>query len=507
MKKNFLVFLLSVLIFSACSNDDDVAEIVEEPTPEEPTPEEPEEETFNIEDYPIQDYMWSAMNVYYLYKGDIPELSQTFFADDNEYAEYLSQNPVPENFYYGELVSDQDRFSYMTSDYVALENSFSGVSKSDGLRFVYAGYQLQSGGPVYAAAVIRYVVPNSPADEAGLTRSQVVTQINGERLGVSGNSLNSRAQELLNLDSYTLTLGSYNDQGTLVESSNEVSIDKIELTENPIGLAKTLDIDGQKIGYLLYNSFIGNFDDELNAAFADFKADGITDLVLDLRYNGGGSVASAIDLASMITGQFEGEVITKQQWNAEAQAYFESESPESLIDRFDGQIRTEEPINSLNLTRLYVIGTGSTASASELTIIGLRPYIDVTTIGTTTVGKFEASVTLYDSPNFLRENVNPDHNYAIQPLIYTYSNADGVVGPPTGIVPDFELAEDLRNFGTLGDPEEPLLNLALQQITGKSFQTKRNSLSPMDFEIFGETDMNQPTFQKMYVTELPQIQK
>ena len=76
-----------------------------------------------------------------------------------------------------------------------------------------------------------------------------------------------------------------------------------------------------------------------------------------------------------------------------------------------------------------------------------------------------------------------------------------------GIVPDFELAEDLRNFGTLGDPEEPLLNLALQQITGKSFQTKRNSLSPMDFEIFGETDMNQPTFQKMYVTELPQIQK
>ena len=95
MKKNFLVFLLSVLIFSACSNDDDVAEIVEEPTPEEPAPEEPEapeEVTYNREDYPIQDFIWSAMNVYYLYKADTPELDESYFSDVNEYAEYLSEN-------------------------------------------------------------------------------------------------------------------------------------------------------------------------------------------------------------------------------------------------------------------------------------------------------------------------------------------------------------------------------------------------------------------------------
>ena len=148
----------------------------------------------------------------------------------------------------------------------------------------------------------------------------------------------------------------------------------------------------------------------MNAAFAQFQADGVTDLVLDLRYNGGGSVETAIDLTSMITGQFNGEIITKQQWNPEIQAAFEAEEPDALIDRFDNTISDGSLINSLNLSRLFVIGTGSTASASELTIIGLQPYIDVQTVGTTTVGKFQASITLYDSDSFRRndETLNND---------------------------------------------------------------------------------------------------
>ncbi|MAO43107.1 MAG: S41 family peptidase [Leeuwenhoekiella sp.] len=499
MKKNFLVFLLSVLIFSACSNDDDVAEIVEEPTPEEPAPEEPEapeEVTYNREDYPIQDFIWSAMNVYYLYKADTPELDESYFSDVNEYAEYLSENPVPEDFYYDELVSDQDRFSYLTNDYVALENSFSGVSKSNGLK--YSLVRFSNSNDIFG--YVRYVAPNSNASTTIIERGDLFLTVDGTQMNINN------YQSLLAQDDYTLGLATVANN-TVSSTGESVELTKEEgFSENPILIAKTLEIDGQKIGYLMYNSYVGAYDDELNAAFADFKADGITDLVLDLRYNGGGSVASAIDLTSMITGQFEGEVITKQQWNAEAQAYFESQSPESLIDRFDGQIRTGEAINSLNLTRLYVIGTSSTASASELTIIGLRPYIDVKTIGTTTVGKFQASATLYDGDNFGKENINPDHNYAIQPLIYTYANANGVVGPPTGIVPDFELAEDLTNLGELGDENEPLLSLALDQILGRSHSSSKRNAGPA-YELVGETDMNQPTFQKMYVTELPQIQK
>ena len=223
---------------------------------------------------------------------------------------------------------------------------------------------------------------------------------------------------------------------------------------------------------------------------------------MGLRYNGGGSVESAVDLTAMITGQFNGEIITKQQWNPELQAAFESNDPEDLLDRFNSTIRTGESINSLNLSRLFIIGTGSTASASELTIIGLKPYIDVKTIGTTTVGKFQASTTLYDSENFGRQNVNPNHFYAIQPLIYTYANASGTVGPATGIVPDFEIAETPSKLGILGDPNEPLLKVAIDQILGRSSATKSFKLEdPM--EVVGESKMFTPNFQRMYVLDLP----
>jgi len=204
----------------------------------------------------------------------------------------------------------------------------------------------------------------------------------------------------------------------------------------------------------------------------------------------------------MITGQFNGEIITKQQWNPEIQAAFESNDPEDLLDRFNSTIRTGESINSLNLSRLFVIGTGSTASASELTIIGLKPYIDVKTIGTKTVGKFQASTTLYDSENFGRQNVNPNHFYAIQPLIYTYANANGNVGPATGIVPDFEIAETPSNLGILGDPNEPLLKVAIDQILGRSSATKSSKLEN-SMEVVGESKMFTPNFQRMYVLDLP----
>eukprot|EP01013_Petalomonas_cantuscygni_P025085 TRINITY_DN46914_c0_g1_i1.p1 TRINITY_DN46914_c0_g1~~TRINITY_DN46914_c0_g1_i1.p1 ORF type:complete len:496 (-),score=-35.13 TRINITY_DN46914_c0_g1_i1:68-1555(-) len=495
MKKHFLILLLSILALSSCSNDDDVTEELVE----EPTTEEPEEVTLDREDYPIQDFIYQAMNVYYLYKADIPKLADGYFTDTNEYVTYLSENPDPENFYYDELISDQDRFSFITDNYIELENSFSGVSKSNGLKFSLVRFS--NSNDIFG--YVRYVAPNSNASSTIIERGDLFMEVDGTQMTINN------YQTLLNQDTYTLNLASVSDN-TVSNTGESVTLTKEEgFTENPVYIAETLDIDGQKIGYLMYNSYVSNFDGELNAAFADFKADGVTDLVLDLRYNGGGSVASAIDLASMITGQFEGDVITKQQWNAEAQAYFELESPDNLIDRFNSTIYSEtdheEAINSLNLSRLYVIGTGSTASASELTIIGLRPYIDVTTIGTTTVGKFQASATLYDGDNFFKENVNPDHTYAIQPLIYTYSNANGLVGPPTGIEPDFELEEDLTNLGQLGDPDEPLLRLALDQILGKSRSTKRRS-GPA-YQLVGETDMFSPTYQRMYDNRLPEIKK
>src|SRR5690606_21140038 len=145
-------------------------------------------------------------------------------------------------------------------------------------------------------------------------------------------------------------------------------------------------------------------------------------------------VNTAIWLASMITGQFTGELFVREQWNDAIQAELEANNPDALLNLFtdemvkrntNNEITFQQSINHVNLNRLYVITTGSTASASELIINGLDPYINVVKIGTTTIGKYQASTTLYDSPNFGRNNANPRHTYAVQPLIYKSINSVG----------------------------------------------------------------------------------
>ena len=453
----------------------------------------------------IKNFIYSGMQLYYLYKPQIPELANAFFETQTEFNTFLNGFESPESLFYDGLVADVDRFSFITDDYLDLENSFAGISKTSGIDY---GVALDPGDPNFAFAFVRYVLPNTSASESGVLRGMLFNTINGERLTTTANangsySLSARSRELLASDSFTIQTGIFDANDDFQPSGTSYALIQEEYTENPVFIAKTLDIEGKKIGYLMYNAYRRNFDQELNAAFAQFQTDGIEDLVLDLRYNGGGSVETAIDLTSMITGQFDGQIVTQQQWNPEIQAAFEAEDPESLIDRFDSSISNGNAINSLNLNRLYVIGTGSTASASELTIIGLDPYIDVQTIGTTTVGKFQASLTLYDSDSCGKndESLNLSHKYAIQPLVYTYSNAADVIGPPAGISPDFELAENIANLGTLGDPDEPLLRLALDQILGRSTAARKSAVTP--FEIIGERQNQSPFYQRMYIEEFP----
>lgn len=455
----------------------------------------------------IKNFIYDGMQLYYLYKPEVPELANDFFESRDARNDFLNSFDTPENFFYSGVVAPVDRFSFITDDYRELERSFAGISKTSGIEY---GLSLDRNDPNFAFAWVRYVLPDTPASAAGVERGMLFNSINGERLTTTANadgtySLSARSRELLNLDVFSIDLAEFDTNDDLQPTGVSIDLTQVEYTENPVFIAKTLTVDNRKIGYLMYNAYRRNFDVQLNSAFAQFKADGIEDLVLDLRYNGGGSVETAIDLTSMITGQFNGQVITKQRWNPEIQAFLESDDPESLIDRFDNTISNGNAINSLNLSRLFVIGTGSTASASELTIIGLEPYIDVQTVGTTTVGKFQASITLYDSDNFSRndDSLNPSHFYAIQPLVYTYENSAGTVGPPSGIIPDFDLRENLTNLGVLGDENEPLLSLALDQILGRSPSGK--SRSGMKFEHFTAVENQSPDFQRMYIDHLPEV--
>ncbi len=231
-------------------------------------------------------------------------------------------------------------------------------------------------------------------------------------------------------------------------------------------------------------------------------ADGVTDLILDLRYNGGGSVRTATDLASMITGQFSGQLFMKEFWNAEYQAYFESKEPARLLNNFNNSIKSGEAINSLKLDRVYVITTGRSASASELVINGLNPYINVVQVGETTTGKFQASVTLYDSSNFGRQNANPSHTYAIQPLVLKSVNSAGVSDYINGLVPDIEIFEDYRNLGTLGEVSDPLLNVAVNAVIGNRISINNDF---QKYEFVGESTMKDLNYQRMYIDKVPTL--
>ena len=232
----------------------------------------------------------------------------------------------------------------------------------------------------------------------------------------------------------------------------------------------------------MYNAFIANYNKELNEAFAEFKAAGATDLVLDLRYNGGGSIDTAVYLASMIAGQHQGQLFVKEKWNTKMQAVANLQG--ATVQYLTDKMKDGTPIHSLQLSKLYVLTTERTASASELVINGLKPYMPITQIGQTTVGKNQGSITIYDYIDKAGKVKNPKHKWAMQPIVLSIENAKGFSDYTKGLVPDIPMEEDLANIGTLGDPTEPFLAEAIAQITGSRSSARANrATTPIYYEV------------------------
>lgn len=478
---------LLFFIFTSCTKDEDIIDN----TGTENAAQNPTNSTDNDE-LEVESFVYNGLNEIYLYKANVPELANDYFSSTNKKDEFLAKAASPEALF-DDLTASFDRFSFITDDYNSLEESFEGMSGATGIKFGLG--QISGTGNVFG--IIRYVLPNTSAAEAGLARGNIFTEIDGQKL-TSSNFLG-----LIDKEIFTINVG-YVEDNQIVLTSEEATLTDDSYTENPVYISKTFDISGRKIGYLMYNSFIANFDEELNNAFGNFKAEGVTDLILDLRYNGGGSVESAKDLASMITGQFNEKVFMKEQWNNKYQNFYETQNPEALINRFDNTLRSGAALNSLNLSEVYILTSASSASASELVINGLEPYINVVQVGDRTVGKFQASVTLYDSEDFSKEGASNNHTYAIQPLVFKSINSAGKSDYVDGLEPDIVYAENLNNFGILGDESEPLLEKALNAILGRS-QNNKSPVARLEFKQLGESGMNDLEYQKMYINELPKL--
>ena len=157
-------------------------------------------------------------------------------------------------------------------------------------------------------------------------------------------------------------------------------------------------------------------------------------------------------------------------------------------------------LSSLNLTKIYILTTKSTASASELIINGLKPYINVVQIGDATVGKNVGSITLYDSPSFGKENRSTKHRYAMQPLVLKIVNKLGFGDYTNGLLPDITLKENLGNLGILGNSDEPLLNQAINTIIGSGRPAQRNI---RNFEMMQDRRIEKQLKSEMYLDEIP----
>lgn len=451
-KKKTLVFTLLLTIafnlFQSCEDDNGGSSV--------------DKETLEINEF-IHDYMELA----YFWNKEMPDYDYKLEED-------------PEAYFYKLLKEPDDRWSFITDDIDALNAYFEGVQKTYG--YSVQPYYLKQGSN-QVVFFVEYVYRDSPAEEAGLKRGDMFYKINNIVI------TDENYQDLISLESMTLTLGIADASGNVTELSPQVSLAAVVMNTHPIVASTTLDVNGQKIGYLAYTAFRSNYDTALVNTFQRFKEENISDLVLDLRYNGGGEVSTAARLAGMIApASSKGSVFIREHWNEEMTDYFLSEynNDEEIFI-----LRLPEETYNLNLSQLFVLTTASTASASEMIIYGLAPYMDVIQIGEKTHGKYYGSITISD----------PDkkHTWAIQPIVMRSENSNNSINYADGLPSAITLVDNYYN-AVLGDPEEYFLSYALAEITGVSFQApalKAGKLLPN--KIKGFKEQQDPLRQTMIV--------
>ncbi len=402
-------------------------------------------------DLAANNWILDNMRTYYYWNDQIPAQPDTTLA--------------PLDFFYTLLYDyknttnpQRDRFSWIESSAADLSSSLGGQTKTSGLEYQLS---LRASGSTDVIGVVIYTQKGSPADLAGIKRGDIFYSVNGQNLTTTN------YQAVLNANSTTHTYGFATvTNGQLVNSTTTKTVTDVVFQENPVYLDSVYTIQGKKIGYLVYNQFIpgpngtntATYDQQLDAIFGKFKQQGVNELVLDLRYNPGGYTSSSTNLASLIgKGVTTNDLYFRQEWNKtitpDLQAYDKQYKTDSFNDYF---VQKANNIGG-NLSRLYVLTTDNTASASELIINGLRPFMTVNTIGSTTYGKNVGSITISDDTGKIP--------YGLQPIVFRSYNKNNESNYYSGFTPTVAVDETLP-FVPFGDTSDPLLNEAIFQITG-----------------------------------------
>lgn len=414
----------------------------------------------------------------YLWYEDMPTMEDEDYFED------------PETFFEGLLSTScrdgaGDSFSYFedTSSTSSSTSSSLYIDETSSYGFDFILYSDPTGTTAHRMARVLYVIPDSPAEDAGLKRGDWITQIDGTNLSSdSYSSLRQGSAITLTIDSliYTTeedeTVLSWYGESTLSLAASEA------VSSNPFYKTAVFQDDaGHIIGYLMYDHYAPGvsdssteYNEEMKEIFASFKSAGVNEFILDLRYNPGGVMSCITQLCSYLA---PAESLGQPLYSLE---YNDKNSSLNSTSYLDEEMATE----NLGISSLYVITGTYTASASKTTIYCLEPYMTVNVIGATTVGKNVASVGLVSS-----------YDFTLHPIVATVYNCNGESDYEDGITPDY-VYNELTNYyplGEIGDPDsDALLGYAIQWIQNGSLET--TSASVKQLKSVHATELPSPLF-------------
>jgi C-terminal processing protease CtpA/Prc len=332
------------------------------------------------------------------------------------------------------LVRTRDRFSFVESQAVIDAFFQSGEVVGYGAKFVRG-----SNGRLRVA----YSEPGSPARLAGVDRGTQIFNINGTPEGQLGRNAFLAAL-------YPAKSGDTNNFDVLdpgAVNTRRVTLSATAVVGSPVLMHQVLTApqSGRKVGYMVFNNHTANAEGPLSGAMAQFAAAGIDDLVLDMRYNGGGYLYVASEVGYMIGGApTRGQVFEQLRFNDKHPE--KTSNPANSLQFFDTD-SNNAVLPTLGLTRVFVLTGAGTCSASESIINALSPFVTVITVGGATCGK---------PYGFIQRNNCGTAYFAIE---FDGVNSAGQGGYVNGFLPTCAAADDLEH--QFGDGNERLLKTAL----------------------------------------------
>lgn len=342
-------------------------------------------------------YLDGLMQQWYLWNNELPTYSTESFDDQNEML--------------AALLNKQDKWSHIQdkAEYEAYYNSGQVSTGDEGYHGIYLQYATESD------LFIRFSYPGSNAYNAGLTRGTKINAINGFVVGQASSeqvneSMGENKKGVTNTFDITIPSKVKYVNGEMVEVSAErdttIIIEKEDLIVNPILLSEVVELpNGKKVGHIVFKSFIVTAEEALENTFASFKQAGVSEVILDMRYNGGGRV----NIANQIGGYLAPA-------SADGKTFFKYIHNNDRTEENENQ-NLDLSASNLNLNRVFIIADGGTASSSELVINCLKPYMDVHVLGQQTYGKpvgsygFENNDFIYSIISLRILNANNEGNY------------------------------------------------------------------------------------------------